>query len=102
MTSLVDGDRNAMENRGLAVSGFGGGHHVGGQVVEAGSSRGEGVSLTIEFFGDGTDEPKVDADVAEVTGDFFDTKHVRFGLDAPVDLGPEVGVSALGGEGVHR
>ena len=96
MTSLVDGDRDAMENRGLAVSGFSGGHHVGGQVVEAGSSRGEGVGLTIEFFGDGADEPKIDADFAEVTGDFFDTKHVWFGLDTPIDLCPEVGVSALG------
>ena len=96
MTSLVDGDRNTMENHSLAVSGFGGGHYVGGQVVEAGSSRGEGVGLTIEFLGDGADEPKINADFAEVTGDFFDTKHVWFGLDAPIDLCPEVGVSALG------
>ena len=96
MTPLVDGDRNAVEYRSLAVSGFGGGHHVGGQVMEAGGSRGEGVSLAVKFFGNGTDEPKVNADVAEVTGDFFDTKHVRFGLNTPVDLGPEVSMSTLG------
>ena len=96
MTPLVDGNRNAVEYRSLAVSGFGGGHHVGGQVMEAGGSRGEGVSLAVKFFSNGTDEPKVNADVAKVTGDFFDTKHVRFGLNAPVDLGPEVSMGTLG------
>ena len=96
MTSLVDGDRNAVEYRSLAVSGFGGGHHVGGEVVEAGGSRGEGVRLAVKFFGNGTDEPKVNAVVPKVTGDFFDAKHVRFGLNAPVDLGPEVSMSTLG------
>ena len=96
MAPLVDGDRNSVENRSLAVSSFGGGHHVGGQVVEAGSSRGEGIGLAVEFFGYGADEPKVDADVAKVAGDFFDAKHIRFGLNAPVNLGPKVRVSTLG------
>ena len=96
MTALVDGDRNAMENRGLAVSGFSGGHHVGGQVVEAGSSRGEGVGLTIEFLGDGSDQPKVNADFAEVTSHLLDTKHVRLGLNTPMDLSPKIGMGALG------
>ena len=88
MTPLIDGNRNAVEYRSLAVSSFGGGHHVGGQVMEAGGSRGEGVGLAVKFFGNGTDEPEVNADVAKVTGDFFDAKHVRFGLNTPVDLGP--------------
>ena len=42
MTPFVDGNRDAVEHRSLAVSSFGGGNHVGGEVVEAGSSRGEG------------------------------------------------------------
>ena len=70
--------------------------HGGGQVMEAGGSRGEGVGLAVEFFGYGADEPKVDADVAKVAGDFFDAKHIRFGLNAPVNLGPKVGMSTLG------
>ena len=96
MTALVDGDRNTMENHSLAVPGFGGGHNVGGQVVKAGGGRGKSVSLAIEFLGDRADEPKIDADFAEVTGNFFDSKHVWFGLDAPMDLCPEIGMSALG------
>ena len=96
MTPFVDGNRDAVEHRSLAVSGFGGGHHVGGEVVEAGGSRGEGVRLAVKFLGNGTDEPKVDAVATKVTGDFFDAKHVRFGLNTPVDLGPEVSMSTLG------
>ena len=79
----------------MTVPGFGCSHHVSGQVMETGGGRGEGVSLAVKLFGDGADEPKVDADVAKVAGDFFDTEHVRFGLHTPVDLGPEVGMSAL-------
>ena len=96
MTPFVDGNRDAVEHRSLAVSSFGGGDHVGGEVVEAGSSRGEGVRLAVKFLGNGADEPKVYAIVAQVTSDLFDAEHVRFGLDTPVDLGPEVSVSALG------
>ena len=96
MTALVDGDRNTMENHSLAVPGFGSGHNVGGQVVQAGGGRGESVGLAIEFLGDRANEPKINAVFAEVTGHLFNSKHVWFGLDAPMDLSPEIGMGALG------
>ena len=64
MAPLVDGNSYAVEDHCLAVPGFGCSHHVSGQVMEAGSCRGEGVSLAVKLFSDGADEPKVDADVA--------------------------------------
>ena len=96
MATLVDGDRNAVENDSLAVPSFSGRHNVGRHVVQAGGGRGEGIGLAIEFLGNGADEPKIDADFAEVTSHLLDTKHARFGLDAPMDLSPEIGMGALG------
>ena len=76
MAALVDGDRNTVENHSLAVPSFGRGHNVGRHVVQAGGGRGESVGLTVEFLGDRADEPKINADFAEVTGRLFDTKHL--------------------------
>ena len=69
---------------------------MGRHVVETGCGCGEGVGLTVEFLSDGRNEPKVDANFAEVAGDLFHAKHIRFGLDAPMDLSPEIGMGALG------
>ena len=63
MAPLVDGHSYAVEDYCLAVPGLCSRHHVSGQVMETGCSRGEGVSLAVKFFSDGADEPKVDADV---------------------------------------
>ena len=96
MAPLVNSNRNAVEDNSLPVARFGGGHNVGGHVVQAGSSSSESVGLTIEFFGDGSDEPKINADFTEVTGHLLDTEHVRFGLNTSMDLSPEIGMGALG------
>ena len=64
--------------------------------METGGRRGQSVSLAVKLFGDGADEPEVDADFTQVASHFFDTKHIGFGLNTSVDLRPEVGVSALG------
>ena len=96
MPSLVDGNRHTVENHGLSVPGLGGRNHRSGQIVETGGSRGEGVCLAIEFFSDRRDEAQVYAQFAQVTGNFLHAKHARFGLYAPVNLSPKVGVGALG------
>ena len=96
MAPVVNGDRNAVQDDSLPVARFGGGDNVSGHVVQAGGGSGKSVGLTIELFGDGRDEPKINADFTEVTGHFFHTEHVRFGLDTPMDLSPEIGMGALG------
>ena len=96
MAPVVNGDRNAVQDDSLPVARFGGGDNVSGHVVQAGGGSGKSVGLTIEFFGDGRDEPKINADFAKVAGHFFHTEHVGFGLDRPMDLGPKIGVGAVG------
>ena len=96
MAPVVNGDRDAVQDDSLPVARFGSGDNVSGHVVQAGGGSGKSVGLTIEFFGDGRDEPKINADFTEVTGHFFHTEHVRFGLDTPMDLSPEIGVGAVG------
>ena len=95
MAPLVDGHSHAVEDYCLAMPGLSSRHHMSGQVMKTGCSRGEGVSLAVKFFGDGADEPKVDAVVTKVAGHFFDTKHIGFGLHASINLGPELGMGAL-------
>ena len=79
MTPFVDGYCYAVQDHCLAVPGFRGSHNVSGQVMETGSRRGERVSLAVELFCDGADKPEVDANVPEVAGHFFNTKHPWFG-----------------------
>ena len=95
MPPFVDGYCHAVQDHCLAVPGFRGSHDVCGQVMETGSRRGERVSLAVELFCDGADKPEVDANVPEVAGHFFDTKHPRFGQYTSGDLRPEFRVSAL-------
>ena len=58
--------------------------------MEPGGRRGERVSLAVELFGDDANEFLVDALRAEVAGHFFDAEEARFGLDAALDVRPQV------------
>ena len=95
MAPFVDGHCDTVEDGGLAVTGLGSLDHPDGEVVESGGRRGERVSLTVEFLRHWADEPEVDAHFSEVAGNFLNAEHTWFGEHTSVDLGPEVGMSAL-------
>ena len=57
MAPFIDGDCYTMQNSSLAVSEFGCGHHVGGQVVKTSCRSGESVRLPIELFRNWADKP---------------------------------------------
>jgi hypothetical protein len=84
-----------MKHGRLAMSCFGSFNNVVRKVVRACRRCGKGVGLTVELLRDGPDEPKVDAQVSQVAGDFFDAKHVGLGHNTSVDLFPELRVRAL-------
>ena len=53
------------------------------------------IRAAVEIFGGGGDEAFLGPLLAQVAGDLFDTEEVWFGLNDPVDFGPEVGLGAF-------